>query len=266
MRLQEPTTSQPPAPAPASGLVVEHQAWREARDQVFAAIRAGQGLVLLSGPPGTGKTLLLQELTRMLRAAGFDALLQPRGDIPVEPGHSGEGERIRPRVVLVDEADRMDEAVLERLGRLRARSLVLAGLTKARRWPAGPSVTTVSLTPLEASEAGRFLAARLSQAGQPADRFAPDVVARLAEQAGGVPRKREFEVMGLEGERRRKRRKVVEGLDGVVESEQAESGAEAEESGGEEAEEDDEESDSSGSERGRSPVASAEEEEEEEED
>lgn len=86
------------------------------------------------------------------------------------------------------------------------------------------------------------------------------------EQAGGVPRKREFEVMGLEGERRRKRRKVVEGLDGVVESEQAESGAEAEESGGEEAEEDDEESDSSGSERGRSPVASAEEEEEEEED
>ncbi|KAM0692927.1 hypothetical protein Q7P36_007484 [Cladosporium allicinum] len=85
------------------------------------------------------------------------------------------------------------------------------------------------------------------------------------EQAGGVPRKREFEVMGLEGERRRKRRKVVEELDGVVESEQAESGAEAEESGGEEAEEDDEESDSSGSERGRSPVASAEEEEEEEE-
>ena len=167
--------------------VVRHRAWREAHDQVLTAVRAGHGIVLLSGPTGAGKSLLLAELSRTLREAGFDALLQPRGDAPINPGQvrpRGVGEAAS-RVVLIDEAHRMNAAALGQLGRLGARSFVLAVPAGPGIWPRDAAV--VHLAPLQSGEVGGFVAVRLAQAGQPADRVSHGAVARLAERSDGVP-------------------------------------------------------------------------------
>lgn len=192
MQIAEPLIAPPPGAAPASRWIVAHRSWREAHDRVLAAVRAGRGLVLLSGSAGTGKTLLLQELARTLRVAGFDALLQLRGDIPIDPeqAEAGCAGGAGLRVILVDEAHRLDEAALRQLGRLGAGSLVLAGLAGPAGWGGAlpPGAVPVGLVPLGRDEVGAFVAARLAQAGQHADRISGQAVARLAERSGGVPR------------------------------------------------------------------------------
>jgi len=173
-----------------SSLPIEHRAWLRARDQALAAVRAGKSLILVLGPPGTGKSLLLRELARILGSGGYDVLFQPRGDVPVEVAEAAPGnwKRPLPRVVLVDEADRMTGAALERLGQLGAASLVCAGLTGDIGGLGQLSATVVRLAPLPPDEVGAFAAAWLARAGRHAMPLGDQANSRLAERSSGVPR------------------------------------------------------------------------------
>ncbi|MBV9750388.1 MAG: AAA family ATPase [Acetobacteraceae bacterium] len=168
-----------------------HRGWIEARDRVLSVVLAGRGLVLVLGAPGTGKTLLLQEIARTLRADGTDVLLLPRGDLVTNGAEAptadlGVGRR---RVVLIDEADRMNAAALDHLGRLGTCAFVLAGTRDpGDEQPGGWSPPVVRLAALPANEVGAFIAARLAQSQLRTDLLTEEAVAQLAEHSGGMPR------------------------------------------------------------------------------
>ena len=167
---------------------VPHPAWVEARDNLLVATAGYPSLTLLLGPAGTGKSLLLQDLAQHLRATGSEVLYQARGDLPVEAAERGNA--ARRRFVLIDEADRMDKAALDRLSRLGKCTVVLAGLAGPRRGhiEAFPRAAIVRLAPVPAEAVGSFIATRLAQGGWPDDLFTGDAVARLAALTAGVPR------------------------------------------------------------------------------
>ncbi|MGI4794748.1 MAG: hypothetical protein ACRYG8_11840, partial [Janthinobacterium lividum] len=101
---------------------------------------------------------------------------------------AGNPNRTLPRVVLVDEADRMTEAVLKHLGQLGAASLVCAGLNGPSCGFGRRSATVVHLALLAPDEVGAFAAARLTRAGRQATPLGDQAIQRLAERSGGVPR------------------------------------------------------------------------------
>ena len=165
---------------------VAHRAWTEARSQVLEAVLAGPCLVVVLGSTGTGKTLLLQDLAWALRGAGASVLVQPRDDLPLEAANPRDAGRRR--VVLVDDADQMNEAALERLGRLGRCAVVLAGLSNPGDGKGLRGAKIVRLAPLAPDEVEAFVAARLAQSGLRTDMIDAAAVARLAERSGGIPR------------------------------------------------------------------------------
>lgn len=172
--------------------VVAHRAWRQAREEALAALLEGCRLILLVGSPGTGKSLLLDELAQTLRAKGRQVLLLPRGDVLPDFAEVGwaPSRADTPRVVLVDEANRLTDGVFELLGRLGSCSLVMAGLPALIDEHADglPGSRSVHLRPLAPDEVPAFMAARLAQIGSPAETFGPDALSRLAELSDGAPR------------------------------------------------------------------------------
>lgn len=185
-----PNLDYPSAGSAERSLPVLHHAWIKARDQALAAVRAGDDLILVLGPPGTGKTLLLRDLAHILGSGGYDVLFQPRGDIPIEAAKAVAGSRKPPlpRVILVDEADRMTVAALARLRQFGAASLVCAGLNGPAHDLGHLPATVVRLAPLAPDEVGVFAAVRLTRAGRQAPPLDDQAISRLAERSGGVPR------------------------------------------------------------------------------
>ena len=90
-----PLQSQPSAigrPPSRPGLVpsaVPFPRWRQARDGVIAGLLAGQTQLLVTGPAGTGKTQLLDDVGRVLRAAGWTVVVCQGEAEPVIPAHDG---------------------------------------------------------------------------------------------------------------------------------------------------------------------------------
>lgn len=172
---------------------VAHRGWTAARQAVLEALRTTQCVVVLMGARGGGKTLLLAELARALTMAETPVIQRRWGDPDVE--QALENGAIPPdRLVLIDEADRLDE---EALGLLIARNRGGLLLARCRDLPAGvrelartleQRVTIVPLAPLAPGETAGFLTARLVRAGRPPDLIGPEAVARIEAWSAGVPR------------------------------------------------------------------------------
>ena len=157
-----------------------HRASAAARRALIEAHAGDRHLAALLGPPGIGKTFLLTELERHFRAASYEVERVAHGDLL-----SGEETA---HILLVDEADRLDEAALQALATRGRGLVVLAALPgfAARLEPA--DVATVRLGPLEPGEVAGYVANRLAATGLPADRFGADALPALAAASGGVPR------------------------------------------------------------------------------
>jgi len=188
-----PKPAPAPVPIPASWAadfrlavdpeqIVEHRAWQVAMACALATIDAGTGLVVVLGAAGTGKTLLLNELARRLEAAGRPYTLLDRGDLARQPVHGGIG--------LIDEADRIDPAVLASIVGATDRCHVLAALPRLIEQITGFAnpMTVISLAPLGTWGTHEFVAGRLTRAGRPADLFSQSAMAALVEHSGGIPR------------------------------------------------------------------------------
>ncbi len=166
---------------------VAYRGWSEAREAVLRAVEVGPRLILILGAPGSGKSLLLRDLATRLRDS-FDVLLLARGDMSIEAGEAAGGLR---RVVLIDQARRLNEATLSGLARLGDCTVVLTGLADQNAGDrlSDAAATIVTLPPIADDEVGDFLAARLARAGLPAELFAAAGQAALAGRAAGQARR-----------------------------------------------------------------------------
>ncbi len=188
----DPAPTLPPSAAlpviidPAAA--VTHRGWREAWDAVLRAVEVGPRLIFIVGAPGSGKSLLLRALASQMRD-GFDVLLLARGDMPLAGAEAApDGRR---RVVLIDQAQRLNETALGGLARLGDCTVVLTGLADQNVGSrlSDAVATVVTLPPVGDDEVGDFVAARLARAGLPAELFGGAGLAALAARAGGQARR-----------------------------------------------------------------------------
>lgn len=166
----------------ASPAPVPHQAWTAARRAVIEAQAGGARLAALLGPPGIGKTFLLADLERHFREAGAGAEVDRvlHGDLLT--GEEGTA------ILLVDEADRLEEAALAALARRGRGFVLLAALPGFAARMDGLDAPVIRLGPLEGGEVAGYVAARLRTMGLAADRFTVEALPALANASGGVPR------------------------------------------------------------------------------
>jgi hypothetical protein len=160
--------------------MLRHAAWVTAEAALLQAAREGSGIVALLGAPGVGKTLMLGYLHRSLGEAGIPAQRLDFGDL------AGFAEAAP--VLLVDEADRMDDATLAALAERQTGVAVLAALPGfATRLEAVPH-RVVRLPGLRAEDVEDYVAMRLAALDVPAARLQPEAISVLGLESAGVPR------------------------------------------------------------------------------
>lgn len=137
------------------------------------------GIIALLGAAGVGKTTLLGALAAQFRAQGQAPQLVACGDLLTTP---------LPPILLVDEADRIEEAMLAALAREDGVA-VLAALPGFATRLAGLPHRLVHLGGLLEEEVPAYVAARLATLRLPSDRIAATALAELAEASAGVPRR-----------------------------------------------------------------------------
>jgi general secretion pathway protein A len=203
--------------------------FRGVHAQLLAAIGERRGLILLFGDPGAGKSASLRLLRDELGAGaaaslacsaetGFDEILAAAGAaFGVAPPAPGRAEIVRalvaeamrrlhagrPMALLVDDADALDDAVLENLhllsqaGDRRLLQVVLAARpaleTRLRRAQLraldDDAAVRCRLAGLDDEEVAAYIRHRLRRAGQPdAQLFPPAVVERIARCTRGNTR------------------------------------------------------------------------------
>lgn len=159
--------------------VVPFEAWVTVRDKVAAALLGGTRCLMITGAAGTGKTVMLEDVARVLRAAGRTVLVRQADADPAPPA--------RGETLFVDEADRLPKAKLRLLVDNSAGIVVLAGLGMlAQR--AGPKVMHLSLAPLGQEGAREYVAQWLASTGRTPAQFDSAALRQVAEASGGVPR------------------------------------------------------------------------------
>jgi len=164
-------------------------------------LRAGGGIVI-TGPEGAGRSALLRRIAWSLGVAGRPvvwvetatiAKARPPADVGADAGvrdaeaaieielqaHDGAGEP----VVLIDDADALDERAITRLEALRtqgARLVLVVGAEGVLRHIAGPTFEVFAMRPLLAERAGELIR-------RAAPSLTDAVVAHLVARSGGWP-------------------------------------------------------------------------------
>src|ERR1700694_2205520 len=124
--VQLPNVRRPPAPTPLrtprplASTIVPFEAWITGRDRVAAALLGGTRCLVITGAAGAGTTVLLEDVGRLLRAAGRSVVVRQADAEPAPPG--------RGETLFVDEADRLPSAKLRQLIDRSEGTVVLAGL------------------------------------------------------------------------------------------------------------------------------------------
>ena len=178
-------TRDPFAPTVDPTAAFESQAFIAARENVLRELRQGARLVALVGAAGTGKTLLLQALEARLAGEGRQVRRVDRGDI-IDAAAPAD-------LLLIDEADRMDDAALTALARTAAdpaRPAAVLALTRRRLdhldLPVAPRF--VELDELATNDARDFVIDRVRRAGGDAALFTPGALGAITYAAAGSPR------------------------------------------------------------------------------
>ena len=182
---QLPNTRRPAPAAPARVTrpqplaIIPFEAWVTIRDRATAALLGGTRFVLITGPAGTGKTVMLEDVARVLRAAGRTVLVRQADTDPAPPQ--------RGETLFVDEADRLPQARLRQLIDASAGTLMLAGLgTLAQRASGKPLHLT--LGPLGQETARDYVAQWLASTGRGTEQLDSAALRQVVEASGGVPR------------------------------------------------------------------------------
>ncbi len=122
-----------------AGSVVPDAAWRQAHDSALAALEM-PGIVVVLGPAGV-RGPFLQELTAGLREHGHAVTFVPRADLLEPQAAAGS-------TLVIEDAARMDAAMLETICRAPGRRVVLAGLPVFALPELPARLTVVTLAPL----------------------------------------------------------------------------------------------------------------------
>ncbi len=165
------------------------------------ALRAGGGIVI-AGPPSSGRSVLLRRTAWSLGVEGRPVVwVETTGLAAARPNAATDGEAgthdassaidielqahegAREPVVLIDDADALDERALARLETLRdqgARLVLVAGTEGFVRSIRGPTFEVFAMRPLPAELAGEVIR-------RTAPALTDAVIAHLVERSGGWP-------------------------------------------------------------------------------
>jgi len=223
---------QPFGVTPDARFLYLSQTHREALASLFYGIQAGRGFTALIAAPGMGKTTLMFHLLGLLMenaktAFLFQTLCGPEEflrylladfGIDDEGGDSvrlhaklnayllHESKKGRQVVVVIDEAQNLDERVLELVRMLsnfetpgkKLMHLVLSGQPQLAERLSSEHLTQLRqrisivarLAPFNANETREYIEHRLRVAGAPAHKaiFSNEAYALIAQQSGGIPR------------------------------------------------------------------------------
>lgn len=159
--------------------IVPFEAWVAVRDRVVAALLGNSRCVLITGAAGTGKTVMLEDVARVLRAAGRTVLVRQANTDPAPPA--------RGQMLFVDEADKLPQDKLRQLLDSSAGAVVLAGLgVVAQR--AGGKPLHVTLAPLGQEAARDYVVQWLASTGRVPAHLDSAALRQVVEASGGVPR------------------------------------------------------------------------------
>ncbi len=208
------------------------QTHREALASIKYGFQSNRGFTAMIAPPGMGKTTLLRRFLEDVRDAtccvflfDIDADCKPREfigyilrEIGITPGNSSaemheqlsdalvkETRAGRKFVVVIDEAQNLSDAVLERVrlltnfetSRGKLMHMVLSGQPQLSEKLLQPSLvqlrqrisTICRLEPLSAEETDAYIDYRLKQVGYEGESlFTKDALSRIAEASQGIPR------------------------------------------------------------------------------
>ncbi len=159
--------------------IVPFEAWVTVRDRVAAALLGSRRCVLITGVAGTGKTVMLEDVARVLRAAGRTVRVRQANTDPAPPE--------RGEMLFVDEADKLPQDKLRQLLDSSAGAVVLAGLgTLAQR--AGGKPLHVTLAALGQEAARDYVVQWLASTGRVPAHLDSAALRQVIEASGGVPR------------------------------------------------------------------------------
>ena len=164
-------------PAP----LVVHPVWRDARDKVLGLVQVQARLIAILGPAGSGKTTLLRVLAETLPRVKPVTWFSEFSDVGCEfPPDS---------IVLVDEAERLNDQTFDTLARTESVTIVMTALPPFYgRLQDFPKSEVVSLPRLTDDEAMAFLAEWVAQFGLPVSSLTPEAWERLVAHCRGVAR------------------------------------------------------------------------------